>query len=283
MNTIKKKRVGVEDIARLLEQIAPAHLSEAWDNCGLQVGSTQWEVKKIWVALDPLAKVIEDAGRCSVDMVITHHPLIFKALKRIELESTEGKVIASAINHRIAIYAAHTNLDSAAGGINDVLARKIGLDNLCPLLMPKDCLRSDEASCTHETVGIGRIGDLSEPVTVKQWIDDIKKYFGIQHVKVAGNIDRMVHRAAVCSGSGGSLVDTFLSSDADVFVTGDLRYHDARAVEDAGRTFIDIGHFASEHIILEVLTAKLTSAVQKAGWNVKIESCMIEKDPFAVV
>ena len=78
-------------------------------------------------------------------------------------------------------------------------------------------------------------------------------------------------------------MDTFLSSDADVFVTGDLRYHDARAVEDAGRAFIDIGHFASEHIILDALTAKLTAAVQKAGWDVKIEACMIEKDPFEVL
>lgn len=283
MNTIEKKRVLVEDIADLLDHIAPAHLSEEWDNCGLQVGSNQWGVKKIWVALDPLMSVIEDAGRSDIDMIITHHPLIFKALKRIDLESLEGKVIASAIRHRMAIYAAHTNLDSAVGGINDVLAQKIGLCNLRPLILPKDCSSSDEAPDRPAVVGIGRIGDLSKPVMVKQWISDIKRCFGIQHVKAAGKIDRVVHRAAVCSGSGGSLMDTFLSSDADVFVTGDLRYHDARAVEDAGRTIIDIGHFASEHIILDALTAKLTSAVQKAGWDVKIEACMIEKDPFEVL
>jgi GTP cyclohydrolase I len=278
-----EKKIRVEDIAGLLEKIAPVHLSEEWDNCGLQVGSTQWEVKKIWVALDPLMTVVEDAGRRGVDMVITHHPLIFKALKCIELDSPEGKVIASAINHRIAIYAAHTNLDSAAGGINDVLAQKIGLGNLRPMIMPKGCRSSDEAAGESAMVGIGRIGDLSEPVTVRQWIGDIKKCFGIQHVKAAGNIDRIVHRAAVCSGSGGSLMDTFLSSDADVFVTGDLRYHDARAVEDASRTFIDIGHFASDHIILDALTATLTCAVQNTGWDVNIESCMIEKDPFEVL
>lgn len=283
MNTIEKKRVRVEDVAGLLDDIAPAHLSEEWDNCGLQVGSTQWEVRKIRVALDPLMTVIEDAGRSDVDMIITHHPLIFKALKRIDLDSLEGKVIAAAIGHRMAIYTAHTNLDSAAGGINDVLAQKIGLGNLRPIIIPKDGSNSEEASGETAMVGIGRIGELSKPVTVRQWIGDIKRCFGIQHVKAAGDIDRIVHCAAVCSGSGGSLMDTFLSSEADVFVTGDLRYHDARAVEDAGRAFIDIGHFASEHIILDALTAKLTAAVQKAGWDVKIEACMIEKDPFEVL
>jgi dinuclear metal center YbgI/SA1388 family protein len=279
MNTIEKKRVCVADIARLLEQIAPANLAEEWDNCGLQVGSMRWGVKKIRVALDPLDKVIEDAGQCAVDMVITHHPLIFKALKRVEVESTQGKVIASAINYRIAVYAAHTNLDSAVGGINDVLAQKIGLCNLHPMIMPKCSSGSDESAMA----GIGRIGDLSEPLIARQWMGEIKRSFGIKHVKAAGNIDRMVYRAAVCSGSGSSLMDAFLASDADIFVTGDLRYHDARAVEDAGRAFIDIGHFASEHIILDALTAKLTTAVQKAGLDVKIEACMIEKDPFEVI
>jgi dinuclear metal center YbgI/SA1388 family protein len=283
VKTIEKKAVRVEDIACLLEQIAPARLAQAWDNCGLQVGSFRWEVKKIWVALDPLDKVIEDAGQSDVDMVITHHPLIFKGLKRVEVESTEGKAIASAINHRIAVYSAHTNLDSAVGGINDVLAQKIGLCNLQPMIMPSCSSGSDEASGDSVMAGIGRIGNLLKPLTAKRLIGEIKRSFGIQHVKAAGNIDRIIHRAAVCSGSGGSLMDTFLSSDADVFITGDLRYHDARAVEDAGRVFIDIGHFASEHIILDALTAKLKTAVQKAGWDVKIETCMIEKDPFKVI
>lgn len=283
MNTVGKKGVNVEDIARLLEQIAPAHLSEQWDNCGLQVGSIRWGVKKIWIALDPLNKVIEDAGQCDVDMVITHHPLIFKALKHVDVESLEGKVIAKAINHRIAVYAAHTNLDSATGGINDVLARRIGLRNLRPMIFPEGSIDPDEASGASDVVGIGRIGDLSEPLTVKKWIGEIKKSFGIEYVKAVGDIDRIAYRAAVCSGSGGSLVDTFLASDADVFITGDMRYHDAIAVEDAGRACIDIGHFASEHIILNALTAKLKAAAEKAGWDVEIEACMIEKDPFEVI
>ncbi|MGD9247897.1 MAG: Nif3-like dinuclear metal center hexameric protein, partial [Desulfobacteraceae bacterium] len=97
MNTHAKKTVRVEDVACLLEKIAPAHLAEDWDNCGLQVGSMGWEIKKIWVALDPLLAVIEAAIRNNVDLVITHHPLIFDGVKRIDVETIVGKTIAAAV------------------------------------------------------------------------------------------------------------------------------------------------------------------------------------------
>ncbi len=282
MNTQAKETVRLEDVARLLEKIAPAHLAEDWDNCGLQVGSTQWKIKKIWVALDPLLPVMEEAARHQVDMLITHHPLIFNPLKRIDLETPEGKVIAAALENRIAVYTAHTNLDIAAGGINDLLAQKIGLHHLVPMVEAKTGNNSDEP-VDAMGVGIGRIGQLEPPRSLHQWIVDIKKSFGLQKVRVAGNLDQVIQRAAVCSGSGGSLLSDFLNSDAQVFVSGDLRYHDARAVEDAGRAFIDIGHFASEHIILDKLEKKLGSAVENLNWNVQIESCKIEKDPFELV
>lgn len=282
MNAQTDKRVCVKDIACLLEQIAPSYLSEEWDNCGLQVGSSQWPVRKILVALDPLLSVIEDAGRQSADMVITHHPLIFKALKHVDIETLEGKVIAAALNKRIAIYAAHTNLDSAAGGINDVLAQKIGLCNLRPMVIAKS-LSGSEVSDESTMEGIGRIGELAEPMTVTQWAGRIKNSFGLRHVKVAGNVEQVVHQAAVCSGSGSSLLDGFLGSSAEVFISGDMRYHDARAVEDAGRAFIDIGHFASEHIIIDTLVSKLTSAIQNVGWQVRVQPCILEKDPFELL
>ena len=282
MNTHAKMTVRVEDVAFLLDKIAPAHLAEDWDNCGLQVGSMRWKIKKIWVALDPLLSVIEEAIHHKVDMVITHHPLIFNAVKNIDLETIEGKVIAAAVVNRTAIYTAHTNLDMAVGGINDLLATKIGLNHLTPMVEAKPTAGSDET--TRDTgVGIGRLGHLAQPKTVPQLIGDIKKCFGLQNVRVAGNVQQMVRQVAVCSGSGGSLMDAFLKSDAQVFVTGDLRYHDARAVEDAGRAFIDIGHFASEHIVLEALVRKLTSVVENLGWDVQIESCRIEKDPFELL
>jgi dinuclear metal center YbgI/SA1388 family protein len=279
---MEKKTALLEDIAGLLEKIAPLHLAEDWDNCGLQVGSAKWKIQKIWVALDPLLSVLEAAVRHHVDLVVTHHPLMFKPLKHIDLETPQGKAIAMTLENRTAVYAAHTNLDSAEGGLNDLLARKIGLDSLIPMI-PSQSGAGGDAAGADTVEGIGRIGELAPPRSMHQWIGEIKSCFGLQKVRVAGHYDQIIHRAAVCSGSGGSLLNTFLSSDAQVYVSGDMRYHDARAVEDAGRAFIDIGHFASEHIILETLVNKLTLAVQKAGWHVQIESCVIEKDPFELI
>lgn len=280
MNAAYKKNAVVSDIADLMEGIAPAHLAEEWDNCGLQIGSMDWPVKKIWVALDPLLNVIEEAGQNDVDMVVTHHPLIFKGLKRIDLDAAEGKIIASALSSHTAVYAAHTNLDSAADGVNEILSRLIGLRNATPLVAPGF---NGEMHLSSQSEGLGRIGDFKSPISVNQLAQHIKKQLAIDHVKVAGGLDKQIRRAAVCSGSGSSLIPTFLETDADVYISGDLRYHDARTVEDAGRVFIDIGHFASEHIMIEPLVKSLTAAVHELALDVQIEPCLIEQDPMITV
>lgn len=283
MNADKPKTIRVADVVSVMDHIAPPCLAEEWDNVGLQIGSARWKVHKIWVALDPLLDVIEDAGRHQVDMVITHHPLIFTSLKSIDLETHVGRVIDTALRTKTAIFAAHTNLDSAADGLNDVLARRLGLLNLQPLAEAGDCGEPSDNPAASMTTGLGRIGEIATPQLLEHWVDDIKKRMGLNFVRVAGNVMQRVQRVAVCTGSGGSLIKDFLDSGADVFVTGDLRYHDARTVEAAGRAFIDIGHFASEHIVVKALVEKLTSAVQACGWDVQVEACLTEQDPLTLM
>jgi dinuclear metal center YbgI/SA1388 family protein len=277
LNLENQSTIRVSEMAGLMEKIAPTFLAESWDNCGLQVGSFQWPVRKVWVALDPLFSVIDAAAGQDVDLVITHHPLIFKPLRTIDLDRPEGKIIATAINSRTAIFSAHTNLDSARDGINDLLARKIGLDRLVPLVP------ADPSVMETNATGMGRIGRFKTPLTVAAFAQNIKRELGLEKVKIVGQADRMVDNAAVCSGSGGSLLGNFLDSEAGVFVTGDIRYHDARTVEDAGRALIDIGHFASEHIMIDMLCHLLSGAVAEAGWDVRIEACRLERDPFELI
>lgn len=283
MNADKPKKIRVADVIRVMNDIAPPCLAEEWDNVGLQIGSAQWKVHKIRVALDPLLDVIEDAGRHQVDLVITHHPLIFTSLKSIDLETHVGRIIDTALRTKTAIFAAHTNLDSAADGLNDVLARRLGLLNLQPLVKAGDCGEPSDNPAASMTTGLGRIGEIATPQRLEHWVDDIKKRMGLNYVRAAGNVMQRVQRVAVCTGSGGSLIKDFLDSGADVFVTGDLRYHDARTVEEAGRAFIDIGHFASEHIVVKALVEKLTSAVQACGWDVQVEACLTEQDPLTLM
>jgi dinuclear metal center YbgI/SA1388 family protein len=284
LNPEGPRPIRVADMVGLMEKIAPAFLAESWDNCGLQVGDLQWPVKKVWVALDPLFSVIDAAAKQDVDLVITHHPLIFKPLRNIVLDKPEGKIIAAALNSRTAIYAAHTNLDSARDGINDELARKIGLDRPVPLVPAASAeMSANPNGSATGAMGMGRVGLLKPSVTVDQLVQKIKNQLGLARVKVAGRADRKIGKVAVCSGSGGGLLGNFLDSDAEVFITGDTRYHDARMMEDAGRVLIDIGHFASEYIMIDMLRQMLVTAVAGNGWDVRIEACELEQDPFELL
>jgi GTP cyclohydrolase I len=267
----------VADIVQLMERLAPSYLAEEWDNCGLQVGSVQWPVKKIWVALDPLPEVVRAAAAQRVDLVITHHPLLFRPLRSIDVQTPQGGIIETALTARTAIYSAHTNLDSAREGVNTILARTIGLKKLSPLVSNMVALQPSDPG---RRLGMGRVGTLDAPLTLDALIARIKKRLNLSAVKVAGDLQIEVRRAAVCSGSGSSLLEAFLDTDAQVYISGDLHYHAARTVEDAGRALIDVGHFASEHLVIDALVDQVRDAIQDHGWRVSIEPCRLERDPF---
>jgi dinuclear metal center YbgI/SA1388 family protein len=268
-------RVG--DVMQIMERLAPLHLAEEWDNCGLQVGSAHWPVRKIWIALDPLPEVVCTAAEQQVDLLMTHHPLIFKPLRTIDAQTPVGGLIERALSARMAIYSAHTNLDSAREGVNTILARTLGLKKLTPLVpYTAENLAPDKAV----RLGLGRLGSLDRATTLSALIGRIKKRMHLLTVKVAGDLRLEVRRAAVCSGSGSSLIEAFLDSDAQVYISGDLHYHAARTVVEAGRALIDVGHFASEHLVTDALSTQLGAAIKNSGWDVVVEPCRLERDPF---
>jgi dinuclear metal center YbgI/SA1388 family protein len=365
----------VGDFIDIMESFAPVALAEEWDNAGLQVGHRDWCVKTIWVALDPLPLVVEAACRNSVDLLITHHPLIFRPLNSVDFAEPIGRSILQAAQSRLAVYAAHTNFDSVTGGLNDIFAGRLGLTNLAPLVAAKSdglhklmvfvpaeheqrllaalfespageigaysccSFRSpgrgtfkpgqdaepfsgehgrvnDVAEVKIETVvrqrdllrviahlrshhpyetmaydvypltqpettfGIGRVGDLTESSDLRALALKVKRSFGVDTLRVVGDPCMSVKRVAVCTGSGASLVRGFLNSTAEVFISGDLRYHDARDAEAARRGLIDIGHFASEHIVVAALTERLQESAVAAGFDTTINACGLEKEPF---
>ena len=281
---------NLSGIIRILDNLAPPFLAEEWDNCGLQLGNPAWPVTKIWVALDPTLQVVEAACAQKVDLLITHHPLIFKPLKSIEFQTPLGTVINMATRHNLAIFAAHTNLDSTVGGLNDILARRLGLKDLKPLVPPEaggeikqfkddvDLLIPREC-----TPGMGRVGHLGKTMDLKSLARAIKKKMGLKIIKFAGDPHLSIKKAAVCTGSGSSLLGSFFDSGAQVYISGDMRYHDARDVEAANLGIIDIGHFSSECFVAEDLAARLSTIFEKSGIEVGVEACDIEKDPFEVL
>lgn len=269
----------VGDIIGMIHRMAPLELAEPWDNCGLQVGQTSWPVRRVWIALDPLPAVVEAACRDGAQLLVCHHPLLFKPLKCLDFATPVGAIVRMAAQNSLAIFAAHTNLDKAAEGLNTALARLLGLSDQRPLIPPVgDCAK--EAQNAH---GLGRIGTLNPPRSLHDLALAVKGKLDLPLVKVAGRGDLQVRQVGVCSGSGGSLVSEFLASEAQVLISGDLRYHDARSVEAADRGLIDIGHFASERIAIDLLKARLDEEFAQGGVTVDIVACPLEKEPFVVL
>jgi dinuclear metal center YbgI/SA1388 family protein len=253
-----------------MEGIAPSRLSETWDNSGLQVGSRDWPVRRVWTCLDALPEVVSAACQEQIDLLIVHHPLIFKPLKSVDFNSPAGHIIRMAARHQMSIFSAHTNLDSASGGVNEVLAARIGLKDLAVL-----------GSEINPGEGLGRIGVLETAMPLKTFAGKIKQDLGLSGVKFSGPPDLSVTRAALCSGSGSSMMSDFFASDAQVYVSGDMRYHDARDAEARGRGVIDIGHFGSEHLIAAALADRLNHMFKQHHMPVTVSACDLEKDPFS--
>jgi dinuclear metal center YbgI/SA1388 family protein len=264
------------DIIRLLEDIAPPSLAEEWDNAGLQVGDPRGRVQTVWVALDPGPEVVAAACRSRVDLLVTHHPLFFRPVKRIDIQTPVGAVVAQALRHGVAIYSLHTNLDAVVDGLNDLLARRLRLQRRRPLLPA----RPAADGCRH---GLGRVGELRRARSLSELAREVKQRIGAQAVRMAGDPAQRVKRVALSTGSGGSLVPEFLRTGADVFISGDLRYHDVRDIEYARRGAIDIGHFHSEHLMAADLAQRLRRAFCRRHPRLRVEAFAHEKDPFTVV
>lgn len=264
-------RVG--DILAALDVLAPTHLAEDWDNVGLQLGSRDWPVKRVMTALDPTPAVIREVQDREGHVLVTHHPLIFSPLRALDLDTPLGRILEALFARRIAVIAAHTNLDAVRGGVNDVLASYFPLEGVRML-----------SSGDHDREGgLGRVGHLANRTSLAALAASLKARMELPHIRFAGNPQLPVQRVALCSGSGSSMIGAFLESDADVFVTGDVRYHDAREIEGHGRGVIDVGHYESEHIILDVLTQKLAGQMASGGLEVCVEACVGERPPFEIL
>ena len=277
----------VEQIIDIMDQLVPPSLAEEWDNVGLQIGNPQLPVRRIWIALDPGPEVIEAACKNKIDLLITHHPLIYKPLKSIDFTTPGGSTIQMAAQHQLAIFSAHTNFDIVSDGVNDILAQRLGLKNLQilqPVKVNASALNDMDAAGNGEAAyGIGRIGELDKTSSLKSLVSQVKKKLKLDFVKVAGDLNMKVVRVAICSGSGSSLMPAFLSSKADVYISGDIHYHNARDAACNQRAIIDIGHFASEHLLVEVLADRLDRLITEAGINAKVKACTMETDPFIMV
>lgn len=248
----------VNDIVQIIEGIAPPNLAESWDNVGLQVGRRSMAVKKLLVALDASPEVVAQAIDQEVQMIITHHPLVFEPVKKLIGETWQNKLLLDCAENKIAVYSAHTSLDSVFGGVSDVLAAKFGMEH-ADVLVP---ILTGEA-------GFGRIDSFETPMELEKFVEIVKQALELETVLV-GDAGKMVQKIAVCGGSGADFIEAALNSGADTFVTGDIKYHAAQDAVFCGLNIIDAGHQGTELPMINKLADRLALRLGKNGFNTQV-------------
>ena len=237
-----------KDIINFLEEKYPRSNAKEWDNVGLLVGNNKKDVKKIQLSIDATEKAVDYAAQNNVDMIVTHHPLIFKPLKSIVMSELSGRKIIKLIENGLNLYSIHTNLDSSKDGLNDYILE----------LLEVKKYKIIDINANDETAGIGRMYTLEEKITILEYADFIKTKMKIKNVRVISNdLKSEVKKIALINGSGMSYWRKVKSLGADLFITGDISYHDALDAKESGLHLIDIGHFESENCFSELLKKNL--------------------------
>ena len=245
----------IREIAEAIEQYAPLRLQEEWDNAGIQVGDPDADVTGVLLCTDATEAVIAEAIGLGYNLVISHHPLIFRGLKKIMGRTPVERTVAMAIKHDITIYSAHTNMDSAWQGVSFRMADKIGMTDVVFLDDNRVDAYGEQGSTS---AGCGVIGNI-EPTPASEVLKRVKAAFEVGAVRYCGDPCTIVTRVALCGGAGGFLIDKAVEMGAQLYVTADMRYHDF--LDNSKRIVVaDIGHYESEHftkeIFLEIIQKK---------------------------
>ncbi|MBQ7222854.1 MAG: Nif3-like dinuclear metal center hexameric protein [Bacteroidales bacterium] len=232
-----------KEVAAIIEEFAPLFKQEEWDNSGFCLGSPQTEVTGILVGFDCTPEMVDEAIAKGANMIVTHHPLIFHGVKKIAPDSFLGSILTKAIKNDIVVYSAHTNADKVPDGVSGILAEKLGLKNVGQL---------DES-------GLGIVGELPEAMSARDFISCVKTKLNLKAVRTSRLISGPVRKVALCGGSGSSLIACAMDCGADVYLCGDLSYHDF--FTEKGFMIMDIGHWESEIYIVDKFISLLTKKI----------------------
>ena len=238
------KSVNIKEVVCALERFAPLPLQEGFDNAGLQVGLTETqEVSGALLCLDVTEQVVDEAVALGCNLIVSHHPLLFHALKKITGKDDVQRAVVKAIKHDITVVSMHTNMDNALGGVNYRIAGKMGLQDIRFFGPEKQIGDIQGAS--------GVIGELSEPMTAKEFLSMVKQRFGVDCIQANQLLQRPIRKVAICGGAGAFLLNDAIAEGADAFVTGEMHYHEYFGHEQEIQIAV-IGHYQSEQFTSEI-------------------------------
>lgn len=258
----------VQDISNFLETFAPAALAEEWDNVGLLVGDPDQEVTRVMTCLTITPTTAREALERQAEMIITHHPLPFRPLKRLTTAQTASRLLLQLIEGKIAVHSPHTAFDSAAAGINQQLAEALELEAIKPLIP----LENDEAG-----LGAGRRGKLSQPVSLETLAQRLQLFLNLPGLQVVGTPDQVITRVAVACGSAGQFLNVARKYQCDLLITGETNFHTCLEAEANQVALLLPGHYASERFAVEQLAKTLSTQFE----TLEIWASETESDPLA--
>lgn len=249
----------IYDFELIAEKISPLKLQEEWDNSGWQLKLKNDEITNILVAMEVTEEVIREAVIQNVDLILTHHPLIFGGINTIDINDVTGKYIDLLIKNNISVYSMHTNFDIVEGGNNDYFGQLLGFEKIG--LMDGDDLE------------MARMGTLPHPMTVNELISHIEYRLRISRnfYSFSGSKDLVVNKVAWCTGGGSDFMKLAYLNSCDLFITGDVKYHVAQNAKAMGIAVLDVGHFASENIFTDNMYELF-----KTQWNImykELDNC----------
>ena len=231
----------IKEITDAIERFAPLHLQESYDNSGVQVGDVNEEVSGVLLCIDITEEVIDEALQKGCNLIISHHPLIFRGIKKIAPTNYISRCIIKAIEHRITLYSSHTNMDKAPQGVSYQTATRLGI-NVEKMLSPEE---------GNEQYGLGVVGELSEAMDADMYLARVKEIVGIGSIRHTDTAGRKVKRIALCGGAGHEFLPLAKKAKADLYLTADLKYHEF--FETEGEIILaDFGHFESEQFTKEI-------------------------------
>lgn len=283
------------EFEKLFEQIAPQSYAQKWDNVGLLMGDRNNQVKKIMCVLDITMPVVTQAIEQKIDLIISHHPLIFKTISLLS-DTSQGKIIIELAKNNIAVFAAHTNLDSVDGGINDFVAKEIGLINIHPLNFVDPNIQDNTHPSTNlfndtttkqnspfampNNLGIGRVGFLSTPIMASEYKKQISEIFEDKYTSIIGDANKIINKVAIINGSGGDyeFVDQARVKGVDCLITAEVKHHIAIYAISYDLTIIEPHHFNMEFIYIKVLVQFLNALFAKNKINAKAIQSSAEID-----
>ena len=236
----------LREVTAALERLAPLRLQDEWDNSGLQVGFPESEVRGILVCLDITEEIVDEAIARKCNMIVSHHPLLFKALRQVSDATYQQRCVVKALAAGISIYSAHTSLDNAPGGVNYKIAEKLGLKDLRWL-----------APLEGEDGGSGLVGELPQPEAEADFLARVKRDFCVQNLRHSAAAGREIRRVALCGGAGAFLLGEAVRAGADCFLSGEFHYHDY--FENKGVLLVELGHYQSEQFTVDLLCDWLTA------------------------